>query len=207
MKSKQTVSCTCPAPKLAFRYSLLKLFLFLTPIVYHLTLLRLYCHWIWDMDNTDMFLCCFKEKTISLRLEQLKARQEKEGTPTDDTASLTPLQYSVKTAIEGKFCYFQCSITVSVFTNHLQQHSRELVLQAYRPGLWWIYMWTATAAKCTSYASLVARNQNAFVVGRQWKQPMCYIWKRKWKWRPGTSGYCIGKLLLWLHLMYLSDIL
>ena len=89
-----------------------------------------------------MFLCCFKGKTVCVRLEQLKARQvdthrqEKEGTPIDDTASLTPLQYSVRTAIEGKFCYFQSSIAVSVFTNHLQQHSRELVLQTYRPGIW-----------------------------------------------------------------------
>lgn len=60
---------------------------------------------------------------------------------------------------EGKFCYFQDSIAVSVLTNHPRQLSRKLVLLAYRPGVRWIYMWTVATAKYTLYAGLVTRNK------------------------------------------------
>ena len=164
---------TCPASKLAVSRFLFGYSSSWLPIVYHSKKGQLYCRWIWDMDNSDMFLCCFNGRTICVRLNNSKAREEdthqkeREGTSTDSDGPCTPLQYSVRTAIEGKFCYFQSSI--SALTNHLQQHSKKLVLQVYRPGMWWICMWTATAAKCTLYASLVARNQNVFVVGRQRK--------------------------------------
>jgi hypothetical protein len=59
------------------------------------------------MNNGDMFLCCFKGKTVCVCLEKEKEEKKGEETPTKQP---TPLEHSVKTAVEGKFRNFQSSV-------------------------------------------------------------------------------------------------
>ena len=59
------------------------------------------------MNNGDMFLCCFKGKTVCVRLEKEREQKTGEKIPTKQP---TPFEHSVKTAVEGKFRKFQSSI-------------------------------------------------------------------------------------------------
>jgi hypothetical protein len=85
------------------------------------------------MNSSDMFLCCFKGKTVCVRLEKageenIFGQKGRENLPS--RALLWSIQYKLRSQASSAILK-----AVSVPTNRLQQPSTKLVLRAYHPGI------------------------------------------------------------------------